>query len=324
MATSFTIWCNAHLPEAAASVLGKGVGGHRLMHSAARTGNLKAGAADPALVEADIAFGQPDAGQIILLPRLKWIHLSSAGYTRYDRDEVRQALRGRGAAMTNSSSVFDEPCAEHLLAFMMSQAREVGLSLKNQFSSRLWNQGETRPRCRILCGQNVLILGFGAIGRRLAELLQPMRMHLRATRQKPRGDEPVETFAASEMDRMLPWADHVVNILPASASTERLIGQKQFDTMKAGAAFYNIGRGTTIDQNALMGALRSDHLSAAWLDVTDPEPLPPDHPLWKAPNCFITTHIGGGYAEEFEELVAHFLANLRRFESGAPLVDRIM
>ena len=91
------------------------------------------------------------------------------------------------------------------------------------------------------------------------------------------------------------------------------------------AAFYNIGRGTTVDQNgALLNALQSNKLAAAWLDVTDPEPLPPDHPLWTAANCHITPHTAGGHHDEFDRLVKHFLANLDRFTRGQELRDRVI
>ena len=94
--------------------------------------------------------------------------------------------------------------------------------------------------------------------------------------------------------------------------------------MRNGAVFYNIGRGTTVDQEALSDALRSGRLSAAYLDVTDPEPLPSEHPLWAMPNCFITPHTAGGHMDENEALVSHFLENLRFFVSGSPLINRII
>jgi phosphoglycerate dehydrogenase-like enzyme len=94
--------------------------------------------------------------------------------------------------------------------------------------------------------------------------------------------------------------------------------------MAAGARVYNIGRGTTVDQDALLAALSSGRVASAYLDVTDPEPLPPDHPLWTAPNCFITPHSAGGHAGEDERLVRHFLRNLAAFEQGEPLADRVM
>jgi phosphoglycerate dehydrogenase-like enzyme len=94
--------------------------------------------------------------------------------------------------------------------------------------------------------------------------------------------------------------------------------------LQPGSVFYNIGRGTTVDQNALREALRSGRLQAAWLDVTDPEPLPEDHPLWREPNCFITPHVAGGQRDEVKTLVRHFVDNFQRFVRGTPLFDRVM
>lgn len=93
--------------------------------------------------------------------------------------------------------------------------------------------------------------------------------------------------------------------------------------MKPGAILYNIGRGSTVDQAALLDALESKRLAAAYLDATEPEPLPPSHLLWSAPNCFITPHTAGGFIGEKERLVRHFLDNLRRFIAGEALRDRV-
>ena len=97
-----------------------------------------------------------------------------------------------------------------------------------------------------------------------------------------------------------------------------------FSRMKPGAIFYNIGRGGTVDQSALLSALDRGHVRYAYLDVTEPEPLPPEHPLWAHPNCFITPHTAGGSIDEFERLATHFLGNLRRFEDGQTLVNRVI
>ena len=98
----------------------------------------------------------------------------------------------------------------------------------------------------------------------------------------------------------------------------------KFAAMKRGAIFYNIGRGGTVDQGALLDALKSGRVRCAYLDVTDPEPLPPEHPLWAQPNCFITPHTAGGAVDEFDRLAQHFLANLRAFEAGATLTNRVI
>lgn len=324
-ATVFTIWCNAHFPEPAMRLLHEGVGPHRLLLPEARhASNLAAGGPDPLLQEADVAFGQPDPQQIIQLQRLKWVHLTTAGYTRYDTEPVRAALKCRGAILTNSSGVYQEPCAEHVLAMMMALARRLPQCWQDQATTHAWRAAEHRSQCHLLAGQTVLILGFGAIARRLVELLGPFRMNLLAVRRNVTGSEPIQTFPYSRAAELVPQADHVVNLLPANASTEDFFDADLIGAMKPTAFFYNIGRGTTVDAIALRTALEVGRIGGAYLDVTDPEPLPPGHPLWRLPNCWITPHTAGGHGDEFERLVRHFLENLRRFEAGKELADRII
>lgn len=324
-APPLTIWCNARFPPPALNLLREGAPPHRLIFaSAPKPSNLVGGGPDPLLEEADVAFGQPDPEQVRRSRRVRWIHLDSAGYTRYDHDDLRAALGARGVVLTNSSSVYDKPCAQHVLAMMLAHARQLPQSLLDQQRDRAWRAAEHRAGSRLLGGQTALILGYGAIGRRLAELLGPFGMNLMATRRTPRGDEAVRVVSDDQTDAMLPHADHVINILPANASSERFFTAERFALMKPGVVFYNIGRGTTVDQQALTAALLNGQVAAAYLDVTDPEPLPPDHLLWRAPNCFITPHTAGGHHDEFERLVSHFLSNLRRHEQGSPLVDRVV
>jgi phosphoglycerate dehydrogenase-like enzyme len=175
----------------------------------------------------------------------------------------------------------------------------------------------------LLTGQSVLILGFGSIARRLVELLAPFRMNTIALRRSPSSDEPIAVHSIDKADALLPSADHVVNILPQSAQTERFFSADRFARLKPGAVFYNIGRGTTVDQTALAATLRSGKLSAAYLDVTDPEPLPAAHELWTTPHCHITPHTAGGFDGEFDRQVEFFLENFKRFTRGEPLLDRV-
>ena len=320
----FTIWCNAHFPPAAMRELERGVHPHRLLQSEQRQSNLTAGSADPLLADADIALGQPNPRQVIELGRLRWVHLTSAGYTRYDNEAFRNALKLRSAVLTNSSMVYDEPCAEHVLSMMLAIARQLPQCWGDQALSRGWRSAEHRIRSRLLEGQTALILGFGAIGRRLVELLQPLRMNLVAVRRTVKGDEPIRTVPYSQLRDLVPQADHVVNLLPANPSTDHLFDANLIGAMKPTAIFYNIGRGSTVDQTALQSALEGHHIAGAYLDVTDPEPLPPDHPLWMLPNCWITPHTAGGHSNEFDRLVGHFLENLRRYERQQPLLDRVI
>lgn len=286
-------------------------------------GDLSSDEANEALRECDVAFGQPDANTLMSSTRLGWVHVSSAGYTSFDRDDFRDFLQNRGAQMSNSSDVFAEPCAQHVLAMMLADARQLLPAYKSQLSDQAWQSGERRAGSYLLNGR-VLILGFGAIARRLVELLAPFDLNISALRRHPTGDEGIPIVDEDEVERALGEADHVVNILPDSDSTRGWMNSARFAQMKRGARFYNIGRGATVDQSALLHALQSGALEMAYLDVTDPEPLPNDHPLWSAPNCFITPHTAGGHKGEDERLVRHFLRNLRAFERGEALVDRVV
>jgi phosphoglycerate dehydrogenase-like enzyme len=320
-----TIWCNAHLGESAMSELRQRIAGHRLVLPAGlQKSNLAVGAEDPLLNDADIAVGQPDPNQVMNLPRLKWVHLTTAGYTRYDRDDVRQAFRRRGAMMTNSSMVYAEPCAEHVFAMMMAMARRLPQSGADQSGPRTWLTAERRIESHLLVSQSVLILGFGAIAMRLVELLAPFKMNVTAVRRKASGNEACRIIATEQTDEALPTADHVVNVLPANPSTENFLNARRLSLLKPSALLYNIGRGTTIEQSALLSVLQNKQIAGAYLDVTDPEPLPPGHALWSAPNCYITPHTAGGHSDEFERLVRHFADNFDRFLAGKDLNDRII
>ncbi|WP_437275279.1 D-2-hydroxyacid dehydrogenase [Sorangium sp. So ce375] len=313
------------LPAEAACALSEGVAPHALALAAARSAkNLAVVAPDPAVMGAEVVFGQPHPDDVRAAPRLRWVHLSTAGYARYDVAAVRAALAARGAALTTSSGVYADPCAEHALAFLLSASRRLPECLENQLGPRGWPDVSVRARSALLRRRRVLLLGFGAIGRRLAALLAPFEVELCVLRSRPRGGEPFRVVAREELGDAFAWADHVVSSLPEAEGTRRLVSAALLARMRPDAWFYNVGRGVTVDQGALLEALEARRIAGAYLDVTDPEPLPPDHPLWRAPGCVITPHSAGGRREEQMALVEHFLANLRRFERGEPLVDRVI
>ena len=321
----YKIFSDQRFSAAALDLLRTGVSPHELIFPAKPALSVLAKSeADPALAEADIAFGQPDAASAAQSERLRWVQIASAGYTRYDTPDFRAAAVRRGLMVTNSSSVYAGPCAEHLLAFLLAQSRQLPTALLTQCAggSPRWN--DLRQSCTPLASQKVLLLGYGAIALRLVELLRPLGMELMAYRRRPRGDEPIPIVTAGALPAALAAADQVVNLLPDNADSVRFFSAERFVGLKPGAVFYNIGRGTTVDQDALAAVLHSGRLAAAWLDVTDPEPLPPGHPLLSAPNCYLTPHIAGGHRDEAETLVRHFLENFQRFMTGAPLQDRIM
>ena len=322
---SLTIWCNAKFNEAVTRQLTEGTRAHRLIFSSQASANvLTAGAADPELAKADIALGQPNAADCLKAEKLRWVEVTTAGYTRYDTPEFREAFRARGAAFTNASGVFADPCAQHVLAMMLALGRSLLPSHRDQLTGHSWHYTERRYDSRLLTGQTVVLLGYGAIGRRLAELLAPFGMKLYAVRRSVRSEAGVHVISEEKISAILPLADHVVNILPDNAGTLNYVNARRLACFKPGAKFYNVGRGTTVDQAALLEALNSGRLGAAYLDVFDPEPLPPEHPLWTAPRCYITPHTAGGRADQDEAIVRHFLGNLAAFEQGGAMTDRVV
>ncbi len=320
-----TIWCNGKFSDEAEALLAEGAQGHRLVYAENRAASvLVAGKPDPALAEADVAFGQPDAAQCLVHRRLKWVEVTTAGYTRFDTPEFREDFRARGAAFTNASGVFAEPCAQHVLGMMLALGRQLLASHRDQLTDHSWHYTERRYDSRLLTGQTVLMLGYGAIGRRLTELLAPFRMTIYAVRRQTRSESGVRVIPEADLTRVLPLADHVVNILSDNESTRNYVNARRLGWFKPGARFYNVGRGTTVDQRALLEALQSGRLESAYLDVMEPEPLPPDHLLWTAPNCHITPHTAGGRRDQDEAIVRHFLANLEAFSRGEAMTDRVV
>jgi phosphoglycerate dehydrogenase-like enzyme len=320
-----TIWCNGGFEGDALRRLEEGVRPHRLVLSSIRDSSvLSGGTPDPAMAGAEIAFGQPAVADCLGSDRLRWVQVTTAGYTRYDTEEFREHFRARGARLTKSSLVFAEPVAQHVLAMMLGLARVLLPSYRAQLTDHSWHFLDHRRLSRLLNGQTVLLLGYGTIGRRLAELLEPLHCEIYAVRRQTRSERGVRIVPEEDLTKVLALADHVVNLLPENEETRRWVNARRLACFRPGSRFYNVGRGNTVDQLALVEALHAGNPAFAYLDVTEPEPLPPDHPLWTAPNCYITPHTAGGRHDQSEALVAHFLANLAAFEAGAALADAVI
>jgi phosphoglycerate dehydrogenase-like enzyme len=325
MSQPLTIWSNYTFPPNADAMIRKGIAPHRLLMAANMgASNLSTTPADDSIYQADVILGQPDPQVLLKATRVKWVHLTSAGYDRYDRPDLRKAFAERGGAITNSSAVYEDPCAQHIFSMILSVARQLPQSRATQLGDHSWPIDQRRIDSVLLTGQTVLILSFGAIAKRLVHFLSPFDMKIFAMRRKQEPAEPVQIISEADLPKILPQADHVINILPGGPSTKNFMNAARFGQMKPSAVFYNIGRGSTVDQTAMVAALDSHKLRYACLDVVDPEPLPKDHPLWSHPKISITPHTAGGAIDEFERLAEHFLANLRRFTDAQPLVNRVL
>ncbi|GAC1475727.1 MAG: 2-hydroxyacid dehydrogenase [Candidatus Dormibacteraceae bacterium] len=243
------------------------------------------------------------------LPGLQFVQAFSAGVDRL------LPLIPPGVVFCNAVGVHDAPVAEWVVAAILAMERRLPELLDAQKRGQ-WIREEswTRPG-EDLEGKNVLVLGHGGIGRAVASRLAPFGVIVSGIARHAR--EGVETPEALPM--RLPDADIVVNLLPSTPETKKLVNAAFLAQMKANALFLNAGRGTTVDTDALLESLQSGHIRAA-LDVTDPEPLPSDHPLWHAPNVLITPHIAGT-VDRWEARGYRFAGEqIRRFAAVEPLV----
>ncbi len=167
-----------------------------------------------------------------------------------------------------------------------------------------------------LTGKTVMLVGYGAIGKEIERMMVPFSVNMirlaRTARSQP------EVHAVSELDTLLPRADVVILILPATAESRGLIGKRQFELLHQGALLVNAARGPIVDTDALVNALNSGRIRAA-LDVTEPEPLPEGHPLWNCPNLLLTPHIGGSTPQFAPRALRVVADELRRYMNGEPL-----
>ncbi len=277
------------------------------------------------------ADGFPDADAIIgwrlssaqleRSPRLRWLQTTSAGVERVLTPEMIE----RGVVITNASGVHAVSISEHLMAMMLAFARCLPCLMRNQ-DHHVWRDEKVRERVFELHGQTLLVVGMGDIGIALAERAMGFGMRLLGVRQRIDLPEPPpfsRISSVADLDTVLPEADHVAICLPLTERTRGLFDTEKIERMKSGAYLYNIGRGQIIDQGALIEALRGGHLGGAGLDVTDPEPLPIDSPLWDLPNVMITAHTSGSSPVYWERASAIIAENIRRWQSGEPLINEV-
>jgi glyoxylate/hydroxypyruvate reductase A len=262
---------------------------------------------DPRFLDCDAAFGNPPPCWIDAAPDLRWVQLESVGFGEYagldlDRQEGRIRL-------ANLAGFFAEPVAESVLAGVLALYRALDRLIPLQANAE-WVGDPIRPTMRLLAGRRVTLLGDGAINRRVAELLAPFGCAVARL---------ARAASTADLDAALPQTDLLVAAVPDTPQTRGLFDRDRLARLPKQAVFVNVGRGSLVDEDALADALESGRLAGAVLDVTEAEPLPPGHRLWRAPNALLTQHTGGGTADEMDRKIEFFLDNLARYRAGAPL-----
>lgn len=271
------------------------------------------------LREADILFDFDHSHRADLpelAPKLKWIQATSAG--------IGQFVKRMGYAeatdwiFTTASGVHARPLAEFAIMTMLMFAKNYRYLEKSKA-----NQHWERYAASQLAGKKVGIIGLGKIGREVARLAKAFEMQVVGNRRDPDVSMPnVDTvFGAKDLAGLLDGLDFLVLACPHTPETDKLIGEKELALLPASAVLINIARGAVVDQPALIAALQSGRLAGAALDVFDPEPLPPDNPLWKMPNVIVSPHSASTADIENVKLVELFCANLKRYLAGEPMLN---
>jgi phosphoglycerate dehydrogenase-like enzyme len=289
----------------------------RAVEEAAGRGIPWADAGDPDLDDVDVWFcAGPPPGQVLTLPNLQWIHSGWAGVEGWFR---RPEWR-RGVRLTRTVGDFPERMAEYVFAYLLAQELGVARAIR-QMQNRAWRRWVPGS----IQGRSMLVVGYGAIGSAIAARARAFGLQVQGIRRGPVTSRE-ETQGVHELPRLpelIGEADIIVNVLPHTRATESFWNRARFESMAEGAVFVSISRGATVDEGALLDAIRKGRPGRAILDVFREEPLPPDHPLRGFDEIWITPHVAG--TGTVIELARDFAANWSRYQTRGSLlhvVDR--
>jgi phosphoglycerate dehydrogenase-like enzyme len=251
---------------------------------------------------------------------IRWLQLPYAGA---EYCLAIPAIRERGILVTNAQRIYGPEIAEHVMAMILSFTRGLYRYIPQQARST-WERGlVAEENLWELEGKTLLVVGLGGIGTEVARLGHGIGMNVIATRNSSRRGPDFVSYVglADELPQLVVRADVVVNAAPLTPATNDLFDAEFFAAMKTTAYFINVGRGGSVVTDDLVSALQSGDLAGAGLDVTDPEPLPDGHPLWKLPNVIITPHVAAGSDLRSERLWIVMRENLRRYVAGEPMLS---
>ncbi|GAB6100624.1 D-2-hydroxyacid dehydrogenase [Halanaerocella petrolearia] len=268
--------------------------------------------------KADIIFGWPKKEDLKKAENLKWLHLPSAGASKY----IDQSLyHNQDIILTNSSGVYGLPIAEHILGMILAFNNNLSQYFEQQ-QQKEWQSVRAR---RDIYGSTCGIIGFGNIGREVAKRAQALGSRVLALKrtvdQVP--DYVDKLYTQDEINQVLKESDYIILSLPITEETKGIISAQELQLMKKDAFLVNVGRGELVVQNDLIKALTEGWIAGAGLDVTTPEPLPEDSPLWELSNVIITPHCSGYSPTNSKRLYDIFSKNLESYMKGQPLKNRV-
>ncbi len=258
-----------------------------------------------AFMRSTVAFGNVPPDWLEEATDLQWMQLESTGFEYYLGCEgLSPSLQ-----ITNLRGMFERPAVETAMAGLLGLFRGMNQLIPANREAK-WSEIEVRVNLRLLHGSKAVVLGHGSIGQRMRQLLEAYDCEVQSSARTAAG--------AASRDRAPPggWR-------PKNPSTLGLRDREWRACLSDSAVFVNIGRGAVVDEEALIEMLNENRLAGAVLDVTQQEPLPPEHPLWQCPNTILTHHTGGGYPDEYNAKARYFIANFERYKRGEALWNLI-
>lgn len=286
--------------------------------------DVKTGAA--AMSNADIVVGltsnpgicEPE--MVDNAKELRWILSMSAGV---ERCMARESVKNRDILVTNSRGVDSAAIAEHAIALALALARGLETSVINTRRARWSREDAANTQMQVLYDKTLLVVGLGGIGTEVASRAHALGMKVIATRNSGRTGPGYVSYVGTpaELLTLAKTADVIVNAAPLTTETTGLFNSKFFEVLKPNALFINVARGGSVVTADLTKALNERRLAGAGLDVVDPEPLPPDNPLWKAPNVIISPHVSSRSDLPGEERWVLVRENLRRYVAGEKMLS---
>lgn len=250
-------------------------------------------------------------------PLLKWIQFFSAGYDGVDF----KAMKELNIVFSNAQNIFSKSIAEDVFTKILYFNRNIKHDI-DSMNDKVWKPIPNNPE---LTNSNVLILGVGSIGKELAKRFKAFEMTVVGYRKNPVQEDNFDKIitSGSELEEALKIADYAILALPLNKHTEYMFDRSKFDLMKKSSLFINVARGKVVKQDDLYNALKNKQIRGAGLDVTDPEPLPSDHPLWDLDNVFITPHNASSSEYMKERLVKLLIMNLDLYIANKPIQYKI-
>ena len=268
---------------------------------------------------ANVIVGNVPPALVTGSEKLEWLQLNSAGADQYTKPGVLP----ENAILTNATGAYGLAVSEHMLAQVFDLIRRFNQYHKNQMEHKWQFMGKSMGSIISVEGSTVLVMGIGDIGGDFARKMKALGAYTIGIRRtvSEKAEYLDEQYTLDALDSLLPRADIVAMVLPGGDATNHLMDERRLRLMKKGAYLINVGRGNAIDPKALYKVLEEKHLGGCSLDVTEPEPLPADDPLWDLDNLVITPHVAGNFflQETFERIVRIAGGNLVAWANGGEM-----